>query len=474
MYESQGTPLFVDLDGTYTKTDLLFESFVSALKKNPLVLFYCIFWLLQGKAYLKDKLAKAAEVNTQLLPLNSEFYAFLKGEKNRGRRLILATATNKKFAEKIVGQSSIFDDYISSSEQVNLRGKEKLKKIQECSPVFAYAGNEVVDLDIFEYAEEAILVNPSAEAKRLACGRPNITVFDNSSFSAKTWVKQLRLHQWLKNTLVFVPLVVSGAFADLGNIVTSLVAFFAFGCLASSTYILNDLLDLEADRSHPRKKYRPLAAGDISIRDGGLVGGILFGCAFGIAFSLGIEFAAALLAYFSLTLFYSFKLKQYVGMDVVALSLLFTVRIVAGAAAISVDVSFWLFAFSVFIFLSLALVKRCSEIQSMGVEGVQRAKGRDYMLSDYVVLTSFGSASAMLALLMFCFYVNNNVLTNQYQQPTLLWLIVPALCYWLMRMWIKTHRGEMHDDPIVFTLKDYGSLVTVFFSGVIAIMAQIL
>ena len=234
------------------------------------------------------------------------------------------------------------------------------------------------------------------------------------------------------------------------------------------------MLDLESDRGHTRKRHRPLASGSISIKDGILAALILFVLATTIAVYLGFNFAIVLAAYLVLTLFYSFKIKQYVGMDVVCLALLYTVRIIAGAAAINVLVSFWLFAFSIFIFLSLALVKRCSEIQSMNAEGKHRANGRDYTIDDYTILQSFGASSAMLAVLMFCFYINNNVLTNQYQQPDILWLIVPALSYWLMRIWIKTQRGEMHDDPIVFSLRDRGSLITISFCGFIAIVAQII
>ncbi len=328
-------------------------------------------------------------------------------------------------------------------------------------------------LRFFREAQESLLVNPSYKARRMADCYSVDNVFDINKPGSKVWGQQLRVHQWLKNLLIFVPVVVSGGFTDIGTLTTVTKAFFAFSFLASSTYILNDLFDLESDRIHARKRNRPLAAGTISIKNGVAVGLFLFTISASISLSIGYRFSIVLLAYLCLTLLYSFKVKQYVGMDVVVLALLYTVRILAGAAAIGVIVSFWLFAFSIFVFLSLALVKRCSEMQSMVVEGKHRAKGRDYTVEDYAVLKSFGASSAMLAVLMFCFYVNNNVLTNQYQQPDILWLIVPALCYWLMRMWIKTHRGEMHDDPIVFSLMDKGSLITIGFCGLIAVAAQL-
>ncbi|WP_136681445.1 UbiA family prenyltransferase [Neptunomonas sp. XY-337] len=467
-------PLFVDLDGTYTKTDLLFESFILAFKRNPLIILNCFFWLTQGIANLKNQLSKISKIDTKNLPLNQEFFSFLKQEKKKGRKIYLATASNEIYAKSIVDNTDIFHDYISSDKKTNLKGKEKLKKIKEISEVFSYAGNDLIDFEIFKEAHESILVNPSASAIKQSKITPVDQTFDISTASGKTWARQLRLHQWLKNLLILVPLLVSGSFTEIESIFTIIAAFFSFSLLASSTYILNDLIDLESDRSHARKKYRPLAAGLISIKSAALVAASLFSTSILVALSLSYAFSLILFAYLSLTLFYSFKVKQYIGMDVVTLALLYTIRILAGAAAINVATSFWLLAFSIFIFLSLALVKRCSEIKSMEAEGKQLAKGRDYNIEDYAVLKSFGTSSAMLALLMFCFYINNNVLTNQYHQPDILWLIVPALCYWLMRMWIKTHRGEMHDDPIVFSLKDKGSLITIGFCCLIAITAQIL
>lgn len=474
MENNECYPLFVDLDGTYTKTDLLFESFLVAFKQNPLIIFYCILWLLKGKSYIKHQLSERAELNLAQIPLNEELISYLQAEKDRGRKIYLATASNEKYAKKIVAEHPIFDGFISSDEKINLKGKEKLKKIENISRKFSYAGNDVVDFEIFSQAEQSVLVNPTYKAKRKAQHFRFDKTLDMHKPNIGIWLKQIRVHQWLKNLLVFVPLIVSGEFLNLNNVMVAVYAFFAFSLLASATYILNDLLDIESDRAHSVKKYRPLAAGNISIKDGITVGFILFFASIIISLLIGNAFTFVLLSYLTLTVLYSFKVKQFVAMDVVTLALLYTIRILAGAAAIGVVASFWLLAFSIFIFLSLALVKRCSEIKSMEIEGKERTKGRDYILIDYPVLISFGSSSALLSLLMFCFYVNNNALTNQYQQPNILWLIVPAMCYWLMRMWIKTHRGEMHHDPIIFSLKDRGSLITIGFCGLVSIAAQLL
>ncbi|NRA83853.1 MAG: UbiA family prenyltransferase [Gammaproteobacteria bacterium] len=471
---ANSTTLYVDLDGTFTKTDLLFESLVIAIKNNPLVLLWCFLWLLKGRSYFKCQLAARANVETSLLPLNEEFYLFLQQEKANGRKLILATASDTKFAEKIYNHYDLFDDYICSDINTNLKGKAKLLRIQTLDQKFSYAGNSDQDFVIFEQCEHSYLVNPTRKAKQLAKKSPPSRTFDQVDVAKLVWVKQLRVQQWVKNGLLFVPLIVSGLFVNEREIGLTILGFISFSLLASATYIINDLFDLESDRSHIRKKNRPLAAGTISIIDGMAAAGMLFVVAFSIASQLNGLFITVLVSYLGLTLTYSLKIKQFIGIDVIALASLYTLRIIAGAVLLDVTLSFWLLSFSMFVFFSLAIIKRCTELKSLMGTARTNTSGRDYHVDDYLVLMSIGTSSAMLSVLMFCFYVNSNVLSNQYQQPQLLWLVVPALCYWMMRMWIKVHRGEMHDDPIVFSLKDRGSLMTIGFMGVIAVVAQIL
>lgn len=467
-------PLYVDLDGTFCKSDLLFESLVIALKSNPLIIFMCFVWLLKGRSYLKSKLSARADINTELLPLNPHFYAFLLEEKAKGREIILATASDKKYADGIYQHFDIFDSFISSDGETNLKGEAKLARIQSMSQRFAYAGNASEDFVLFDKAAETYLVNPTRKAQKMADKGSFTQVFDDDTEMVRAWGKQLRLHQWLKNLLIFVPLLVSGSFIQPSLVMLAALGFVSFSLLASGTYIINDLLDLDADRSHQRKRFRPLAAGIISIIDAKVAVILLTGFAFSLATMVSVQFSLVLLVYLVLTLSYSLAIKQYIGLDVITLASLYTIRILAGAVLLGVTVSFWLLSFSMFVFLSLALVKRCAELKSFESEGKTVTKGRDYNVLDYGILANLGTASAMLSVLMFCFYVNSNVLTDQYQQPSLLWLIVPALCYWMMRMWIKTHRGEMHDDPIVFSLKDRGSKITIGFIGLTALLAQTL
>lgn len=465
-------PLYVDLDGTFIKSDMLLESFIEALKQNPLILFLCFVWILKGKAYLKQKLAFYQREAVDLVPLNPEFGEFLKTQEGK-REIILATASNEEIATKFVDAYPIFDRHISSSLGHNLKGPNKLKAIQSETTDFAYAGNSSEDFELFSHAEEAYLVRPTSKAKRLARSRPVTEVFDaTSAGSLKVWLKQLRVHQWLKNFLIFVPLFVSWKFSDPHAVGVTIAAFFCFSLLASATYIVNDLVDLSADRQHQRKRFRPLASASIAIHHGIIVSATMLLLAAATSIFISPWFTCVLAVYLAMTLFYSFKVKRFFGMDVIMLASLYSIRIFAGAVALDVQVSFWLLSFSMFIFLSLALVKRCAELKALEMDDKDHVSGRDYNYSDYPVFLSFGASSATLSILMFCFYINSKALTNQYQEPTLLWLVIPVLGYWLLRMWVKTQRGEMDDDPIVFSLKDRGSQVSIGLMGLIAAMAQ--
>lgn len=468
------SPLFVDLDGTFVKTDMLFESFLVAVRSNILLLFMCFFWLIKGKSYLKHQLAKRVDITTKTLPVNKGFYRFLQHEKEKDRKIILATASDEKFAKSFCENYSLFDSYISSNSGVNLKGEAKLSKIKELSERFSYAGNSKDDFVIFKHSEESYLVNPDHRSRSLASKQPVTQIFDDNPSGLKVWLKQLRVHQWLKNCLIFVPLLTTGEFTNPQFVALSLLGFVSFCLLASATYIVNDLVDLESDRGHVRKRNRPIAAGDVSLISAKLVAVMLFGLAFILASTINSQFVLVLITYLVVTLFYSLKIKRHIGVDVITLASLYTIRIIAGAMILGIHASFWLLSFSMFIFLSLALLKRCAELKSLAEQGKNMTLGRDYNYNDYPVVLGFGTSSAMLAVLMFCFYLNSGLIANQYQQPDVLWIILPALCYWLMRMWIKTHRGEMHDDPIVYSISDKGSMVIIGFIGMVTVLAKII
>jgi 4-hydroxybenzoate polyprenyltransferase len=473
------TTLYVDLDGTFIKSDMLLESFLVAFKNNPFILFSAFFWLLRGKAFLKQKLSESGRVNVVSIPVNPQTFKFLEQQKSLGRKIVLATASNQSIAKDFVDNYAIFDAYIASTASNNLKGQNKLNAILELSKdnehQFDYMGNSTEDFILFERATNSYLVSPTAKARRKSKQGHIFTEYfdDTSKTSLKLWIKQLRVYQWLKNSLIFVPLLVANQFTDLNAITNTLLAFLSFGLLASSTYVINDLVDLESDRTHKRKCNRPLASCQIQILPAILVATVLFTISLLLAWSLSTGFLITLIVYLILTLSYSFKIKRYFGMDVIALASLYTIRIFAGAAVIGVTVSFWLLSFSMFIFLSLALVKRCAELVALKQHNQVQISGRDYNTNDLLVFTSFGTTSSLIAVLMYCFYMNSNVLSNQYQEPQLLWLSLPALGYWLMRMWVKTLRGEMHDDPIVFSLKDRGSMLSIMVMAFFTMVAHL-
>jgi 4-hydroxybenzoate polyprenyltransferase len=472
--DNTNTPLFVDLDGTLIHTDLLIESTLQYLKQNPIGIFYIFIWLMSGKANLKSCLAERVDLNVSSLPYNHELLAYLKSEKSKGRQLFLITASHQKYADLVASFLGIFDGVIASTQQINMKGDAKLEKCRQLTPSFAYAGNDAVDFKIFKHAQQSILVNPTCSAKRLQKQDPVDQVFDNTHSKAKVILKGIRAHQWLKNLLIFVPLLVSGLYTDMAAIGHTFIAFFLFSLLASATYILNDLSDLESDRNHPRKKARPIPSGAWPLSEAILMGlGIFVFIILTAIIVTPISFQLSLLAYLILTLTYTFVLKTFVIADVIALASLFTIRIIAGAMAINVELSFWLLAFSMFTFFSLALVKRCAELKVLRKIDKSKTSGRDYRVEDYHLMQSLGVTSAFVSLLIMSFYVNTALTDDFYHTPVLLWATLPAFAYWLCRMWLKTDRGEMHDDPIVFSLKDKGSLVTIAFIIGITLVAKL-
>ena len=448
--------LYVDLDGTFTKSDLFLESLFLATKDDPLVLFWCCIWLLKGKAYLKAELALRVNVQTHLLPLNTNFYSFLIEQKLKHRKIVLATASHEKHAESVCNDYDIFDSYISSDVNKNLKGKCKLLQIQSESPRFSYAGNSEEDFIIFTQSQESYLVNPTSRAKKLALQSTITKTFDSATVSWAAWARQLRVHQWIKNTLIFIPFMVSGQLLNVQWILLFILGFISFSCLASATYILNDLFDLESDRKHQTKKHRPLAAGRISLINGVFTASILCIIAFGIAPLINSLFLTVLVFYLTLTLAYTLRIKQYVALDVLVLAALYTLRIIAGTAILGVTISYWLLTFSMFVFLGLAILKRCAELKTISNTEHFHITGRGYHVKDYPILLIIGAFSSFLSVLVFYWSTYANRLINQDVdiEQTMLWVATPALAFWFIRMWIKTHRGDMHCDPIIFSLKD--------------------
>lgn len=470
--EISDIPMCVDLDGTLLRSDLLYESVLALLSRNPFFVFLLPVWLLRGKAALKREIAKRARLDTAVLPYDERMIESLRGISDRQR--VLCTASDSRYANAIASDLGVFDRVMASDGVRNLAGARKAQALLEefGDRGFDYAGNADVDLAVWRHARRAWVVNaPASLAKRAARICEVEVHLPAEGRGLHAWVRAVRVHQWLKNLLVFVPLLAAHKFLEPPAILAALMAFLAFGLCASGVYVLNDLLDLNSDRRHPRKRFRPFAAGTLPLVHGMLVAPTLTLAGIAVAILVNPTFAAVLVVYYAMTLAYSLRLKRLVMIDVILLAGLYTIRIIGGAAAIGSELSFWLLAFSMFIFLSLAMLKRYTELSSMLGNGQARASGRGYSVDDLGLIQSLGAASGYLAVLVFALYINSPEGFQLYRRPQLLWLICPLLLYWISRMWIVAHRGRMDDDPVVFAVTDRVSQVVILLCGLLVLMA---
>lgn len=443
--------LCVDLDGTLIRSDLILEQLLLLIKQRPLLLLQLPFWLLKGKAHLKEKLSAHTVLDVRLLPYREPLLRYLEEERVLGRQLVLATAAHRTIAQSVAAHLGIFSKVLATHGALNLSGKRKADAlVAACGEQgFVYAGDAPVDRAVWERAQGAIVVG---RRQGLAKGLANLEHTFPEKGRPKELLRAVRLHQWVKNLLVFVPLLLTHQISSLPQLSSAALAFFAFCFCASSVYVQNDLLDIEADRHHPRKRFRPFASGKLSIRFGLLLAPALLLAALVVSSWLPPTFLAVLGVYFVATLAYSLYLKQQPIIDVLTLALLYVMRIVAGGVAIGVVLSPWLLAFALFFFLSLAYVKRYSELRDLEQGGSLRARG--YVHSDLEGLADLGVSSGYVSALVVALYINSSVVTQDYRSPALLWLICPLIVYWLSRVWLLARRGQVHDDPIVFALSD--------------------
>ncbi|MBV9890913.1 MAG: UbiA family prenyltransferase [Rhizobacter sp.] len=465
-------PLVVDLDGTFTLTDTLWESLVRAVKRAPMTLLRLPRWLLAGRAAFKERVYETSAWKAQSVPLNTDFVHFLEEQRHK-RRIVLATAAHEGVARAIAGQHPLFDDVLASDGRNNLKGAAKLKAIRErVGPHFSYAGDSLADVPIWKAADSAVLVGVSSVTRHSLPAELEVEgVFERPRAGLSTWLRAIRIHQWTKNVLLFVPLVLGLKFS-LESTSQVLLAFAAFSLVASATYLVNDLWDLDSDRVHARKRHRPLASGLISIPQALAAAFLLLAGGLVLAAGLGARFLGMVVVYLVATSAYSWVLKRYMIADVVALASLYTLRIVAGAVAIDVRLTSWLLAFSVFLFLSLALIKRCAELVALESRGEHGAPGRGYSVSDLRVLWPIGASAAMSAVVVFGLFISAEETRQRFASPDLLWLTGLCLVYWISRLWIKTSRGEMHDDPVVYALQNRNSRVTIGLMLAIVVIAH--
>ncbi|HEY9106749.1 MAG TPA: UbiA family prenyltransferase [Roseateles sp.] len=469
-------PLVVDLDGTLTPTDTLVESALGLVRQRPWMVFALAWWLLTGRSGFKQRVAAHYRLDVGGLPWRQELLEWLQGEKSAGRRVYLATAAHQQIADDVAQRLQIFDGVLSTRDGVNLKGRHKLAAIQQqIAPDFVYAGDSSADLPIWRAARGAVLVAAKPGVARQAAQLTAIErEFRAEPAGIKTWLRAIRVHQWLKNLLLLVPAFTSFSWLEQGRPLPMLLAFLAFSLAASATYVMNDLWDLRNDRLHPRKRKRPFASAQIPLVHAGAVVLLLFALALAAAVQVSWAFVAVLAGYVVLTTAYSWSLKTYVLVDVLMLALLYSYRILAGAVATQIVVSRWLLAFSMFFFLGLALVKRCAELVSLQESGRDAAHGRDYQTRDLAVLWPLGVGASLCAIVVLGLYIGSPEAAAVYRESGGLWLACLVLTYWSARMWIKTGRGEMHDDPIVFALKDRGTRLATIAMVVIPVVAHYL
>jgi 4-hydroxybenzoate polyprenyltransferase len=402
--------IWVDLAGTLIRSDLLLEALVLLIKRNPLILLRLPLWLLRGREIFGAEIAARVTLDPAALPYNKAFVSWLEAERRAGRSLWLYSAADEPLARRVAEHLGLFDGVLAGDPGTAL-----------------LAGSNKAD-------------------------------FPDRRNTLRATLRALRPHQWAKNVLILIPILAAHEATDLPLLGTALLALVAFCLCASSVYLLNDLLDLEADRTHPSKSKRPFAAGDLSILAGLVLAPALLITGALLAAFLPEKFQLVFASYYVLTLAYSFFLKGWVLLDALTLAGLYTLRIIAGAAAVNVPLSFWLLLFSVFLFLSLAFVKRFAELEGLRRQQRLRAAGRGYCVDDLPMLQSLGSASGYLSVLVLALYINSPEIQALYRQPKAIWFLCVLMLYWVSRVWMQAARGLMHDDPVVFALKDRVSL----------------
>ena len=453
-------PLCVDLDGTLLRGDIGVESALVLLKRNPLYGFAMLAWLLRGLAYAKRRIAERVELDPSILPYDARVVDWLRTQPD-SRRIILASASDARLVQPVADHLQLFDAVIASDGQRNLSGNAKATSLIEQfgERGFDYAGNASVDRAVWRHARHAIVVNATSTLVKTAKRNFDVTLVIPAppAMLSNGW-RALRPHQWLKNLLLFVPVLAAHHWSDMKALATAALAWLAFSLCASGTYVVNDLLDLDADRRHPRKRERPFASGALSLQQGMLAAPLMVMFAFALsARYLPTVFSLALASYVVLTLAYSIRIKRVPMLDVMVLAALYTLRLLAGGAATSVPVSFWLLSFSMFLFLGLAMLKRSAELHDLRERRGDTAAGRGYSVDDLPLVRTIGTASGLVSVLVLALYIDSTAGEALYRNPERLWLLCPILLYWIARAWLVAQRGDMHDDPVVFAARDPAS-----------------
>ena len=454
--------LCVDLDGTLVQGDTLFESLIVLVRTEPWRILRLFFWVFRGKARFKQELGRMVSLQPKLLPYEPAMLDYLRSESSKGRKILLVTGADASVAHLVAAHLGLFSEVICSDGRKNVTGKRKLEAILRVlgPEEFSYAGNSRTDLPVWRRAKSALVVGASPWLLKTVrrSGVKVENVFAERRLSPLTILKAMRVYQWTKNVLVLLPLMLSHRLLVLQPLMSGIRAFFSFSLCASAVYLANDILDLPNDRKHARKKHRPLPSGRLSVP--AAVVSIVVLLAGSAALNPTADAAWLLAAYVATTLAYSLYLKRLLIIDVIMLAVFYTVRLLYGGAAVGVTVSIWTLSFSMFMFLSLALIKRISELQSGVSEEGLTSSGRAYLRTDLEQMSALCAASGCVGALVIILYVNSPEVIALYSRPRLLLGIFPLLIYWQSRLLILANRGAIHDDPIVFSLKDRASRAT--------------
>ena len=468
-------PLVVDLDGTLVATDTLQEQVLELVGKNPLGLPEALAALLGGRVRFKSALARLVPVDATALPYRDgdgdSVLALIQREKDAGRPIVLATASHRSTAEAVAEHLGVFDAVIATDDGgPNLKGTGKLEAIKTLlaergwGEDFDYAGDSKADLPIWAESTVAVTVDIDPRAvDRIQTKQDKLNLSQDKGSALGQLlglVRAGRPHQWCKNPLLAVPFLAGQRGGELLAWGEFLIAFFAFSFCASAVYLVNDLLDLRADRLHPTKRNRPFAAGKVPVAMGVVAAPLLVVVASVLAVALlPIGFLWAMLVYTAAAWVYSIAVKRKAILDVVWLAGLYSVRVIAGGLATATPVSEWLLALVLFMFLSIALAKRYAELRLLGAEGRTEAEGRRYRVDDAPLLSVMGMGSGMIGVLIMALYINSDKVTKLYSTPEVLWIVCPIMLYWIGRLWMRAHRRMMKDDPLLFALTDRVSYI---------------
>lgn len=467
--------IVVDLDGTLVQTDTFVATLLEAIRKHPLSVFPLLAALFRSRAECKRLAASLAPLDITVLPYNESLIEYLREQRTSGRRIVLATGADISVANKVADYLGVFHEVIASDKGRNMIGSEKLGAIRECigEATFVYAGNSRSDLKVWRHAHSAILVDAPRSCIR-ELNRAKIAVqrdIVSPRWNLKTLFRCLRWHQWSKNILVFLPLVASHQILNVKLAWWSALGFLSLSFCASALYVVNDLLDLQADRLHPSKRRRPLASGALPLNAGMILAAVMIFAAASLAWMLPVDARLWLAAYAVASLVYSLKLKRLLFVDVVSLALFYALRVLYGGAVTGIRLSVWTVAFSLFLFTSLATLKRLTELRKANTRLAGTEGYRAYKDADANQLSSLSSAAAYVSVLVLALYINSPEVQLLYRHPQGLWLLCPVLIYWISRLTLIANRGQLDDDPVSFALKDFATWVTGIVAGTILLLS---